>query len=261
MKEESLITYNRQGLIPGPDETEAEFLARAAYCLSLKSSFEERTGQTMEEEQFPLPHALTLKWFDIAPEWVPVMRSNHKLFPWQGGAAWIFRETETAPLSAFLQLRRKIWGNYTEEEILAHEMAHVGRMAFEEPNFEEMLAYQTSRRLLPRIFGPIVKSSGESLLFILSCFLPLIHFPLILISLTLLLYGVIRLRRRAQTFHKCVDVLRQLYPAAPEHILYRLTDREITAFSTMTPAQITVYANEAAQADLRWRQMIICYLS
>lgn len=53
-------------------------------------------------------------------------------------------------------------------------------MMYEEPKFEEILAFDSSTSVFRRFFGPIVKSSYESSIFILILFLLfyLIFFPL-----------------------------------------------------------------------------------
>jgi len=43
MKEQELAELNQQGFIPGPNESEQEFLNRANYCLNSRTHLEEKT--------------------------------------------------------------------------------------------------------------------------------------------------------------------------------------------------------------------------
>lgn len=117
----------------------------------------------------------TKERFGITPDWVPIFFSNYQLYPWHGGSAWIFQLNDETPPSALLQLRKKLYtsptllGLYHRDELIAHELSHVGRMAFEEPAFEEVLAYTTARTSFRRYFGPIFQSAVESFLFMIVC--------------------------------------------------------------------------------------------
>ena len=151
-----LDAFNRQGLIPGPDETEEEFLERANYCLELKTSlptpFENVSKEDLELGDSCVKQAfsLTEKIYDIVPEWIPLFFSNYRLAPWHGGCAWIFQFSEETPCAAFFQLRRAFkqashyLGIYDRNELIAHELTHASRMMFQEPRFEEIIAYQSA---------------------------------------------------------------------------------------------------------------------
>ena len=144
--------WNAQGFIPGPDESEKAFLERVAFCLSLEDHLVEIVGA-----QFPfevndlkskeiLENVLTMtqELYGIQPRWVPLFFSNYKLSLWHGGCAWIFQLNEETPTAAFLQLRAcfrnslNFLGIYQRKELIAHELAHVGRMLYQEPQFEEI---------------------------------------------------------------------------------------------------------------------------
>ena len=111
--------------------------------------------------------------YGFAPHWVPLFFSNYQLAPWHGGCAWIFQLNDNTPYAAFLQLRsafrtqKRYLGMYERTELIAHEMAHIGRMMFEEPEFEEIIAFQSSTNRFRRFFGPLFRSSKESMLFVI----------------------------------------------------------------------------------------------
>ncbi len=178
---EKMLYYNREGLIPGPLENEEEFVKRALFCLNLKEELKKSSEldlpfnsiETSNDEILSDPFKTTLKLYGIAPSWVPLFFTNYQLAFWHGGCAWIFQLNNTTPFSALLQLRsnftrkKKYLGLYERDELIAHEMSHVGRMLYEEPKFDELLAYQTSPSSFRRWFGPIAQSSRESFIFVL----------------------------------------------------------------------------------------------
>lgn len=279
-----IVEYNKLGFVPGPDEDEYAYLKRVDYCLNLKTNLSADKSLDVPNDlnviSTELSHELssiTVPLFDINPTWIPVAFSNQKLAPWHGGCAWIFQLTEETPMGAFLQLRRafakekRYLGLYDRSELLAHESSHVGRMLFEEPKFEEMLAYRTSPSLFRRWFGPIFQSAWESMLFLFSLLffiaielyamsyntsaLWAVSFPLILLVL-----GVGRLWRRHCQFNRCLESLKVLFGEEKGNaIIYRLTDREIIAFGQMSLDEILQYTASQKKQSLRWHVICINY--
>jgi hypothetical protein len=283
MDELKLKKYNSIGLVPGPLETEADYQKRVDYCLQLKNQLNDTFSDALpyENEQAWLAPALQITGplYDISPAWVPLFFSNQQLLPWHAGAAWIFQKVEKGPLGALLQLRKALYQKpvyflvYHRDEIIAHELCHVGRMAFEEKRFEELLAYRTSDRFFPRYFGPILQSVGESRLFIIVLLTLLIMdfsflflgslkiyfqmFYLKLIPVFLILWGVFRLRKRQGILQEAERQLKAVWGEAASFILYRLTDREIEQFSKQTADQIRNYAEQ--ENSLRWQAIKTAY--
>lgn len=287
-----MLKLNQLGLIPGPDEMEEEFLNRAQYCLNLNSDL---TSQIKEGIPFTADleasrflqeaYPKTEKFFDMAPDWIPLFFSNYHLAPWHGGCAWIFQATEDSPPGALFQLRQafrsqsKYLHLYNREDLIAHELAHVGRMTFQEPIFEEMLAYQTSSSSFQRWFGPIVQSSRESLMFVVVLALVfLVDFIFIvngqyqayasmmwlkLIPLGLIGYALLRLWRKHRVFNRCLDQLKKVLidPTKSYGLMYRLKDQEIIDFASMNPEEIAKYAKEQNQTSLRWNVLLMAYFS
>lgn len=281
MEETELMEWNAQGLIPGPKETEEEFLKRAAYCLELKKTLHTALKETLPfEDEVPIPNnfweeaeQLTVPLFQIKPEWIPVFFSNQQLAPWQGGAAWIFQQTESSPLGAFFQLRRpfltqkRYLGIYTRNELVAHECAHVGRMAFQEPDFEEVFAYKTSTNPFRRWMGPLITSTSQLRWFMIvlvaivmsdlalvimgysEAYLELMWLKLI--PLTMFAYACIGLFARHRVLNKCMAKLQEWAGGGALAVAYRLTDAEIRSFAASTSEQILAYVQK--QSCLRWR--------
>lgn len=275
--------WNQQGLFPGPDETEKEFIDRANFCLELDQNLSQQVGADLpfnikdraSKNILQMSSPLTQKLFGITPEWVPLFFSNHQLSSWQGGCAWIFQLTEATPTAAFLQLRANFRANtsylglYNREELISHELSHVGRMMYHEPQFEEVLAYQTSSKSWRRWLGPIVQSPRESLIFVLLLGLiiiadaalislgnsPLAHtwtMWLKLLPIALIGLALSRLGLRQWQFSRCLKKLENLYndPEIAQHVIYRLRDNEIKEFGAASVQDIRTYMN--AQQSFRW---------
>jgi len=268
-----LLSLNHLGLIPGPDESEEDFMRRADYCLQLDRNLPE----LIPGKPIKLSELDTQKSFAIQPDWMPLFFSNYKLLPWHGGCAWIFQMNEKTPTSAFFQLRQAFkhsqtyLGIYDRDELIAHELSHVGRMMYQEPKFEEFHAYQTSSSLFRRWFGPIVQSSYESMFFVLALFVVLLldFFAILwgqeevftlaiwslLLPFSLLGYGLARLVYRHRIYGKCLQNMKQ---ATQSHkkacdIMCRLTDKEIQEFGSMAPDAVVDGIKEMAVQSLRGR--------
>ncbi len=281
---DELKELNQQGLFPGPNETEEAFFERALFCSSLtlhlaqddykNFPFDLTTATSVETyDVFPCSEKL----FGMTPKWVPIFFSNEKLSLWQGGCAWIFQLDEKTPTSAFLQLRKKFktksWylGTYNRKELIIHELAHVGRMVYEEPKFEEILAYRSSHSKIRRFLGPLVQSPIESLFFVFvlavicltslaalvmnSFFILQIAQWLWIIPIVLLLVSLCRLIIRQRQLKQCLKKLEKIYKnsAFANHLTYRLTDKEICLFAKLKSNEIISYIQTNASSSFRWK--------
>ncbi len=278
----NLRFFNDQGLIPGPCESEEAFAKRAEFCLNLHTTLSAELGQEIpfkpEEGAdlsfFSEAKAETEERFGISPDWIPIFFSNYQLYPWHGGCAWIFQLKKDSPTAALLQLRKalhrskKLLGFYDRDELIAHELSHVGRMEFEEPRFEEVIAYTTARSPFRRYFGPIVQSSVESFLFLLVLTgiiildaVLVLRYPaayqqamwLKAIPLAMTAFALFRLWKKQRIYKKCYKHLCALLEDRQKAgaVLYRLTDREIALFAGWNAGKIREYMR--AQDSLRWR--------
>lgn len=206
--------------------------------------------------------------YQVNPSWIPIFFSRYKLLPWHGGCAWIFKLKKEDPTAALMQLRPEFKNNrrflkiYERKELIAHELCHVGRMMYNEPKFEEFLAYRLSESRFRRLFGPIISSSFESVLFILTLLTILFidaafifsdsESPLWikLIPLGLISIALVRLFYRHRCLNQTSRVLQALTPNA-EAILYRLTDNEIFQISRKTAEETREYLLSAKRQTLR----------
>lgn len=284
---------NQQGFIPGPHETEEDFYQRVQFCENLlfhlkqdpETAFPfediDTASQSISKEAFDL----TKKFYGIHPDWVPLFFSNHQLAPWHGGCAWIFQLNETTPLAAFLQLRAHFrhsstyLGFYHRKELIAHELAHVGRLMLNDPQFEEFFAYQSSSYSWRRWLGPLIQSSTESLIFILLlgliflvdlATLSLNHPTLLLITgwlklapLILIGLALIRLIKRHLILQRCLKKLTCLTTDSTQaaHLLYRLQDKEISQFAKKSIDSIKEYISHQIPHSFRWRFLSKIYIN
>ncbi len=291
--DDEVLHYNRLGIIPGPNENMEDFKRRAQYCLGVKNSFESKLSEEAPfsfhnfgtEEILREAFPLTTHYYDIQPNWIPVLFSNYKLSFWHGGCAWIYQENEQSPTCAFFQLRKAFESNktylglYKRDELIAHELSHVGRMMFEEVRFEEVLAYRSDASRFRRYFGPIMQSSWESALFILILFLiMIIDFSLAtmlsaskyehmmwlkLFPFGMLVYALGRLVRKQCQFKNCFEKILQVCKNERQAnaIIYRLTDEEIVLFAQLPASRILDYAKQQAKSSLRWAVITTAYFS
>lgn len=276
--EDKFKEYNKQGLIPGPKETEENYLKRSEFCLAeLNHLIARFAPKDFKEYDCELKSSWLKQAADlnrpyaIAPLWVPLFFSNWKMMPWQGASTWIFQLEENMPTGAMIQLRKSLYkresllGLYSKEELIAHELCHVARMEFEEPKYEEFLAYRTSKRVFSRYFGPLVQSVSESRWFMILLLMILIlevfylyqgayhlmfnpwiySLPLVLLSTS-----AIRLFFRHRTLEKTAKKV-------GEEILFRLTDSEIEKIAKLSKEEVANFMNE--QTSFRWQFIRECY--
>jgi hypothetical protein len=211
------------GLIQGPHESEEKFLFRVNESLALK---EKRGISRIEPLEIPE--------YNLIFDWVPIRYSNKGLAPWHGGVLWI----EGDPPLPMIQLRKAFkkqdsifFGLISKNEILRHELAHVGRIGFENSKYEEFFAYHLSESKFRRWIGPIVQNPWEVWLFlaaILADLLLVLLFQSIwigkLLILCVIVAGLRRLQYRHQTLQRKLNTIKDPNPWA---ILYRMSDQEI----------------------------------
>lgn len=288
--DEDLIRYNSQGLIPSPEEEESEFLARVEkaqniknYLFSedspIKGLFQESSALPLASINFDEIYATTKALYDMEPKWIPIFFDNYKLAFWHGGSAWIFQEHEGSPKEAFLQIRKEISFFYKREEIIAHEMAHIGRMAFDEPHFEEILAYRTSQKKWRKWLGPVVQTGWGSSLFV-GLLGMIIAFDSIVISfgmyefmeiamwlkiipIAMIVYTLFRLVWLHTVFNRCLAKLQSIFKntLVADAVIYRLSDAEIYSFAKIAPEAIEKYIDDNSELSLRWRLIRAAYKS
>ncbi len=223
-REKQEISCHRRGLIPGPKESYASFAARVA------------ASPTLEKiSTFPYP---------FEPDWISVSSPCKRLPFWEGGATWI-EEGPQGERSCKIQIRPSI-PFYSQGEILSHEMIHAIRLMFDEPRFEEILAFHTSKKKWRRFLGPLFNRPLDTHLFLAFLLLSWIVYmagmfldiPFLSWSLPLpliaLIPSLIRLIHSQSLFSKALSRL-------PLEALVYLTDQEIKEFATLSKEEIEDY--------------------
>jgi len=264
-----------EGFIPGPDEQEDDFIRRVnllkglnghEQCFSMR-----RLGGRVEYLTCPL-HA-----WGITLSWIPLVYSNRKLLPWQGAVSWVTETHEGIPFS-FVQLRKGFkrgrMGFNTQEEVLCHEAVHMMRATFNEPRFEEILAYFPSKKRWRSFLGPLFRKPSQAIFFFsLSCIsiaaqassiffldsplFPYIKFCPIIPSFDLFLRFIFLIRDQ-RIFQKALRTLRALFPKQKNLfvIALHLKDSEIRSFAKKSCRELLLYIRKKSDSSLRWQQII-----
>jgi hypothetical protein len=227
-----------RGLIPGPSESEQHFISRIS--------------------QIKQKVTTLLACFMI--DWVPILYKNEGLRFWEGACTWIGEGQAVLQIKKQYQNSSKLWGIYSKRELIEHELVHAVRLAFEEPKFEEILAYQRSTSFYRRYFGPLYENPKETLLYIILAALtpiPLFTSFILPIFSGVTLLALVRLALRQHTFQSAKkNLLKYLDdPSHVETLMLHLTDKEIIFFSKKNDVESYI----KAQSCLRWRQIKTVY--
>ncbi len=201
----------KEGFVPGPKEDDLSFQKRVALVKTLLASPE------IFLEKLKIPYAEILH---VTPYFLSI-RGKKKLPFWFGAMTWIYEEEgHKIPILELPQKTRGI--GLTQDDLIAHEEIHFLRASFNEPKFEEILAYRTSRSGWRRILGPLFQHPWESYVAIILClFIP--FFPLLAATIALPLF---RLTLYQWLFKRALKKLSLLYTNA-EELIVLFTDREI----------------------------------
>ena len=276
---DELIQFNRQGLIVGDQEDSASFLLR----VKLFSSPE----KLLEANQLPPKlHAYShyfssselTKRLDLDPSWVYLWCSNKELMPWEAASTWLIKSAHHFhyPVLQFRKSleRKKSYLGYQYSEIFAHEMVHIARSEIEGSQFEEMIAYRTSKNWFRRLLGPFFKNPHEAILYVITwslcSFSGLLFamadyyffFALTLCSFAfaslITLFGVGRLFFKHSILKRAIKALSRIFPQSSiEAILIRLNDEEIRMFASKCDHKAEVERMQGR--SLKWKQMLLAY--
>jgi hypothetical protein len=248
MTDQELLEFNAKGFIPGPFETEIQFLTRVA---AIKNSFREKDSIPRAHSEWIKHHLREL--FGFEPESLIAFYSNKGLTPWQGAACWIGEDKVPQ-----LQLREGFKKGhylalYSREETLAHESIHAARAAFEEPENEEFFAYGSSEKKWRRALGPIIKNQWEVWVLLGALFTGVFWEGGIAFSLLWITAGFYRLIRQHVRRARAAKALMHCLTehALIRAVLLRLTDLEIRQLAK----------GQKLQGDdtLRWRLLRLAY--
>jgi hypothetical protein len=230
IEDNALLEYFHRGLIPGPEESEEAFLQRI-------------------EQAKPLPHS---EWQEVSSsfkfmiDWVPISYSNHKIAWWEGAVTWI-SDDQLPSIQLRKNFQKGSYLGYNRSEVLSHESIHAARMRFEEPLFEEVLAYATAPQAWKRFLGPLFSRTWEPLVLMLGTMLgflwPLIPILLIGLSLGWLSY-------RQWIFKRCCRKFSLPFVLC-------LTDKEMKKFAGMSDVEVRSYLEKSSALLFRIRRLLL----
>lgn len=283
--DEDLLSYNIRGFLPGPEEKEEDFLKRVSSLEELSGDPQKffsgsspfPTEDRVRRHHWDLKRTDLKKIFQVSPDWLFAFYHNKKLPFWQAGATWIVEDPSKNVKLALLQFRKGLkkgsyLGLYALDEILAHEAVHAVRMAYNEPIFEEHLAYLTSSSTIRRIFGSLFQKPVEFILLFLFmsgiCFGIFTDsvwteaYTLFRVSYSLLLglisISLVRLGFRHFRFINAYKKLQKI-TTDPFAVLLRLTDKEILHFSKISVDEMKKTIHEEKEKSLRWRVIYLAF--
>lgn len=252
--EEDLIDLNKHGMIAGPYEEKYSFFMR------VEQLFQEAP---VLPTSFP---SYLCELYDIHPDHLEVIFSNDGLDVWEAGCTWILGNKLTIQLRKALRVSNYWLGMYSREEVLSHEAVHAVRAKFQEPLFEEILAYQTSFRSWRRFLGPLFRSPNETYFFLFSVLVSsglILYSPALGVICSFLspLYFGIRLGVLQYYFLQAKKKIRKMIGIPPLWVLLRLTDAEIRMFATQPIPVLERYIHARRQNNIRWQQIYLAYFS
>lgn len=270
---QDLKALGKQGFIPGPEESEECFLQR----VSVAQHFAKEPQNFLQDKRLEPFNVDTLDQLGAYPDWVQQTYSNKKLLPWQAAATWIFESADNVKLSV-IQLRNRFRSGsflgYYRDEILVHEAIHAMRVAFEEPRFEEILAYYYSPKKWRRALGALFRTPNQALFFmglivssLLIQVIAVVWLPFQLFShlqlviwlplIDLVLRGAVLIKDR-RLLRKALKKLCKLFPKQhhPFVIALRLKDAEIQKIALASVEDLLIYIKDKSTTSIRWQQIL-----
>lgn len=231
LSEFDFIYLNFRGLLPGPEESKEEYLSRIQ-AQEINKNF------LFSKKNLQILHDL----YGYIPDWFQVCEPKGKIRFWEGAITEIQPDKHQATI--YIKLFQK-----GANEQLCHELVHLGRMAYEEPVFEEFFAYATSSSKLRKYLGPVFRNRKEVYIFLGMIFFSSFSDIYWVLSSSLwscyLFYwikfllggyvflGLTRLTYNWYVFRKCHQKLAKFFSSSQKamQFMYRLRDKEIHKLS------------------------------
>lgn len=260
----ALVELDSRGFLIGIGENVTDYVSRlealAGNIAAMDQSLADEgtfsiEGMTVHEdnripgEQLSNACALTRELYGISLDWVPgFFITPPGLF--FGGCAFYFFPDFFALFIIRESFRHQSrWLIYDRDELLAHELCHIARIAFGSRIFEEMFAYRTAGSAFRRFAGAIFRSPIDSYVFLGSTILLLIAqilqtcmfpslwtWPFWAGMAGVICFYVVRLILNRRVFHRALHVLQLICPTHALTVLYRCSDREIGELAQLTSA-------------------------
>ncbi|NDE83045.1 MAG: hypothetical protein EB051_05485 [Chlamydiia bacterium] len=202
---------------------------------------------------------------------IPVIFEKKGLSFWEGGVLWIDNISGLAiPL---IQIRENFLKGsylfYNIEEVVAHEILHASRIAYDEPQYEEILAYHTSPQSLRKYIGPLFPTVRDTYIFIglftLGLVLELIalllgtlnQIPFFCLPVFWILLLGTRLYVKQKRFITALSHLEKVLPRPLEalSVIAKLKDKEIDALAGIACCQVVDFLEKQSDSELRMRML------
>ena len=278
---DTLVAYDASGLLLGADETAADFAKRIRLFQTNRQKLEDalqKDGKYDAEGIIVTPndripnslfakiadHTKRLYRFEI--DWVPGFFIDPSFSLLFGGCAFCsYPDFFTMFIIRRSFKTQEKWLIYNRDELLAHELCHVARIALLSEEFEETFAYQTASSSFRKLIGGIFRKQTDSFLFLGVTFVLLfaqiirtqwLHTIPIwpFWSLVGLVFAWLLLRhtahcRRLEVAKRHITALFGEENALP--VLVRCTDEELHRFAAKSSNDLKTWILE--QNSLRWQ--------
>jgi hypothetical protein len=214
--DESYLELYQAGFLPGPKESKEAFFYRVALLRKIAAC----PAKYITEKSFrgsiftPVDRAYLL-----------IDHCKHRFF--QASSTTIL-EVETGVFIPVIKTPSKFSSLFVDsKEVMAHEQIHAQRAQFDEPKFEEIIAYRSSKSRFRQMISPVISTTKQQgLFFLLVLFMPVSLYPF----LAFILWCSITSFTRQNHIHRCLANLKQI-SSFPEELLMAMTDKEILQMS------------------------------
>ena len=278
---DTLAAYDANGFLLGADESAEDFVKRLRLFQANRQKLEEalqKDGKYDAEGIIITPndripntlfakiaeHTKRLYRFQI--DWVPGFFIDPSFSLLFGGCAFCsYPDFFTMFIIRRTFKTQEKWLIYNRDELLAHELCHVARIALLSEEFEETFAYQTSSSSFRKLIGGIFRKQTDSFMFLGVTFILLfaqilrtqwIHTMPIwpFWSLVGLVFAWLLIRhafhcRRLGIAQRHIAELFGTDNALP--VMFRCTDEELHRFASTPPQPLKTWILE--QSSLRWQ--------
>ena len=278
---DTLAAYDANGFLLGADESAGDFAKRIRLFQANRQKLEDalqKDGKYDAEGIIVTPgdripntlfakiaeHTKRLYRFQI--DWVPGFFIDPSFSLLFGGCAFCsYPDFFTMFIIRRTFKTQEKWLIYNRDELLAHELCHVARIALLSEEFEETFAYQTSSSSFRKLIGGIFRKQTDSFMFLGVTFILLfaqilrtqwIHTMPIwpFWSLVGLVFAWLLIRhafhcRRLGIAQRHIAELFGTDNALP--VMFRCTDEELHRFASTPPQPLKTWILE--QSSLRWQ--------